>query len=280
VPPALRNSRSLIVAALLSDLRASAHATVSCDHLPQSLQSVGAAASTLVGGCSEAERMQAAYALSLHARGADATAAASLCSILRDTDVALGDTSCNRRVGFNGLSPVQRAAMHGLAAAGGQAVQPLVMLIHELRRDLGNDEGGDELPFQAWVVANAAIFSLGEAAASPTATAAALNDATYKLLELLPWATAVATAERGPLVEGDRASGGRPRPGQSMGRLLHATLLRSLAVLGQAAVARLPTSLALVETLLVDAVMPTLAAKEPGGEYNNTRCQVSLHTAC
>ena len=262
----------------MDDLRGSTQSSINLEQLPPTLKTVGAALSTLQAANSEAIRMEAAYALSLHARRAKPTAVAALCNVLRNTDTAHDDFSSSRRVGFNGLCPVQRAAMYGLAAAGGQAVQPLLTLIRELRWNLTSsmNESGDGLPLQAWVVGNAAVFALGEAAASPTATGADLHDSTHALLGLVPQATASAVVERGPVVEGDRASGGRPRPGQSMGRLLHATLLQSLAVLGQAAVTQLPASLPLVEALLSEALLPTLAASEPGGKYNNTQCQVSV----
>lgn len=210
-------ARALIVAALLDDLRRDS--TVS---LPTGLRTMAEATAALRAGESEAHRMHAAYELGWLSRGGDRGAAAALCAALRDheqhglhTGRDRGDESL---IGFDGLQPIQRAAMHGLAASGANAVQPLLSLVRELRWGMADET----CPAFVWAVGNAAVFSVGEAAAWHRAPAAALNDATRALLELLPRAAAAAANDQGPLTPGDRASGGRPRPGQCIGRLLHA----------------------------------------------------------
>ena len=90
----------------------------------------------------------------------------------------------------------------------------------------------------ARVVVNAAIFALGEVAGDCQAPAAATLRATSVLLELFPATLRAAEADEGPVTPGDRASGGGERAGQSMGRLVHATLLQSLGVLGMQLAAR------------------------------------------
>ena len=72
--------------------------------------------------------MRAAYALAALSRSGDDAAVQALCSVLCD-DAHDGEGSGHRPYGFDSLSPTQRAAMHGLAAAGVPAVEPLLSLL-------------------------------------------------------------------------------------------------------------------------------------------------------
>ena len=188
----------------------------------------------------------------------------------------------------DGLCPTQRAAMHGLAAAGVSAVEPLLSLLSEQRLAEDTEEVD-------WRALNAAVFSVSEAAVSPGSPLDTVDLVARALLDMLPAMTAAAEAEAGVVTSGDRQSGGGERPGQPLGRLLHATALQALWVLGQAVVLHLPQSLPLAEAIVRPllltafcpasdqscaqverALLPTLLAPEPGAEkFNNTSQQPS-----
>ena len=96
------------------------------------------------------------------------------------------------------------------------------------------------------------------------------------LLDLFPLTLLASNADAGPVTPGDRSSGGGERAGQSIGRLVHATLLQSLGVLGMkiaaAATALTPSTSLFVEAaerIVEQALLPTLLTIEPGGEWDD-----------
>eukprot|EP01052_Picozoa_sp_SAG31_P005515 SAG31_NODE_243_length_19342_cov_12.906459_18_plen_496_part_00 len=220
--------------------------------LPAELRTVDSAASILRACDTEARRMNAAYALggSLGKIGAGGTAqqaVEALVAILTETEISAGVSGGDTRSrpgGFDGLTPVQRAAMYGLAIAGSAAVEPLLDALANVSL--------------ASPIGNALVLALGEAATSPTSLGPAVTTITTALLGLYAPAFEAAVTEAGPVVKGDRSSGGRERPGQSLGRLVFATVLQSLGIVGQVLIAHGNTSLA--EVVVEQAMLPTLSA--------------------
>lgn len=224
--------------------------------LPIELSTAAAAGAALRAGETEADRMTAAYALAQLSCSGQTDAVETLSSALQEQGSrrAAGGQAL-RPYGFDGLDPVQRAAMHGLASAGAAAVAPLLDLV--------------SVPAiaAAPVITNAAAFALGEAVASPGALAPTTAAAVSALLVLASAAAAAAEAEAGPFTKGDRHSGGGDRPGNSMGRMIFATVLQSLGVAGQVVVAQ--RNIALAEAIVEQVLLPALLRGEPAGSWND-----------
>ncbi len=192
----------------------------------------------LLGGRREAARMAAAYELAQAARGGSTESVAGLIRALRH-----GEAS-------------QRAAMHGLTAAGDAAVEPLVATLAE--------PGVDDH------VACCAVHALGEAAGEPSL---ALVDAVGTVMDRV--AGEIANAVRG--LDGWPAGGGGHPPASGFGRfspnpkerqawtpkLLHATCVQALGLMGQRAAAK-PGSHAVLGAIIARCVA-CLDAPEPGG---------------
>ena len=193
----------------------------------------------LLGGRTEAARMAAAYEL---AQAAHAGSTESVTGLIR----AL----------VHGGDAARRAAMHGLTGAGGAAVEPLVAT-------LADPDVDDH-------VACCAVHALGEAAEEPSL---AMVDAVGTVMDRV--AGQIAGAVRG--LDGWPAGGGGHPPASGFGRfspnpkerqawppkLLHATCVQALGLMGQRAAAK-PGNHAVLGAI-VERCVACLDAPEPGG---------------
>ena len=193
----------------------------------------------LLRGRTEAARMAAAYELAQAARAGCTESVAGLIRALRQG----GEAS-------------QRAAMHGLTAAGNAAVEPLVATLAE--------PGVDDH------VACCAVQALGEAAEEPSL---AMVDAVGAVMDRV---AGEITAAVGGLHGWPAGGGGHP-PASGFGRfspnpkerqawtpkLLHATCVQTLGLMGQRAAAE-PGNHAVLGAI-VERCVGCLNAPEPGG---------------
>ena len=193
----------------------------------------------LLGGRTEAARMAAAYELAQAARAGSTESVTGLIRALR-----------------HGGDAAQRAAMHGLTGAGGAAVEPLLATLA--------DPGVDDH------VACCAVHALGEAAEEPSL---AIVDAVGTVMDRV--AGEIADAVRG--LDGWPAGGGGHPPASGFGRfspnpkerqawtpkLLHATCVQALGLMGQRAAAK-PGNHAVLGAI-VERCVACLDAPEPGG---------------
>ena len=200
---------------------------------------VGETMDALLRGRTEVARMAAAYELAQAARAGSTESVAGLIRALR-----------------HGGDAAQRAAMHGLTGAGSAAVEPLLAILAE--------PGVDDH------VACCAVHALGEAAGEPSP---AMVDAVGTVMDRV--AGEIADAVRG--LDGWPAGGGGHPPASGFGRfspnpkerqawtpkLLHATCVQALGLMGQRAAAK-PGSHAVLGAI-VERCVACLDAPEPGG---------------
>ena len=193
----------------------------------------------LLGGRTEAARVAAAYELAQAARAGSTESVAGLIRALR-----------------RGGEASQRAAMHGLTAAGSAAVEPLMAILAEPDVD-------DH-------VACCAVHALGEAAGEPSL---AMVDAVGTVMDRV--AGEIANAVQG--LDGWPAGGGGHPPASGFGRfspnpkerqawtpkLLHATCVQALGLMGQRAASKL--GMHAVLGAIVARCVGCLNAPEPGG---------------
>ena len=176
----------------------------------------------LRGGDREAQRMDAAYRMARAGRAGSDESVHRLVAALRD-----------------GGDATQRAAMHGLTEAGAAAVDPLLGLLTE--------PGLDDH------VACCAVHALGEAAEKPSLATVAV------VAELME------RAERTIVTEARAAGGWSPNPKEQQAwtpKLLHATCLQTLGVMGQNAAAAGDDE---VLRAIVECCVTCLKRPEPGG---------------
>ena len=192
----------------------------------------------LRGGDREAQRMDAAYRIARAGRGGGDESVRRLVAALRD-----------------GGDATQRAAIHGLTAAGGAAVDPLLGLLTE--PDLDDH------------VACCAVHALGEAVEKPSLATVAVVAELMQRVErtIVTEAQAAGGWPRGggghPPASGfDRWS---PNPKEQQAwtpKLLHATCLQTLGVMGQNAAADGNGD---VLRAVVECCVTCLKRPEPGG---------------
>lgn len=200
---------------------------------------VSATIDALLGGWTEAVRMAAAYELAQAARAGSTESVAGLIRALR-----------------HGGEATQRAAMHGLTAAGGAAVGPLMAVLAEPDVD-------DH-------VTCCAVHALGEAAGEPSL---AMVDAVGTVMDRV--AGEIASAVQG--LDGWPAGGGGHPPASGFGRfspnpkerqawtpkLLHATCVQALGLMGQRAASK-PGNHPVLGAI-IERCVGCLNAPEPGG---------------
>ena len=193
----------------------------------------------LLGGSTEAARMAAAYELARAARAGSTESAAGLIRALR-----------------HGGEAAQRAAMHGLTAAGSAVVELLMAVLAE--------PGVDDH------VACCAVHALGETAEEPSL---AMVDAVASTMDRV--AGEIASAVRG--LDGWPAGGGGHPPASGFGRfspnpkerqawtpkLLHAACVQALGLMGQRA-ASMPGNDAVLGAI-VERCVRCLDEPEPAG---------------
>ena len=193
----------------------------------------------LLRGGTEVARMAAAYELAQSARAGSKESVAGLIQALR-----------------HGGEAAQRAAMHGLTAAGSSAVEPLMAILAE--------------PDVDEHVACCAAHALGEAAAEPSPE---MVDAVASVMDRV--SGEIDAAVRG--LDGWPAGGGGHPPASGFGRLspnpkerqawtpklLHATCVQALGLMGQRAATRSGTHA--VIGAIVERCVRCLNAPEPGG---------------
>ena len=192
----------------------------------------------LRGGDREAQRMDAAYRIAWAGRAGGDESVRRLVAALRD-----------------GGDATQRAAMHGLTAAGAAAVDPLLGLLTE--------PGLDDH------VACCAVHALGEAAEKPSlATVAAVAELMRRVERtIVTEAQAAGGWPRGggghPPASGFDHWSPNPKEQQAWTpKLLHATCLQSLGVMGQNAAAAGDDE---VLRAVVECCVTCLKRPEPGG---------------
>lgn len=189
-------------------------------------------------GPSEDERMRATYELAGAGRGGDDVAIRRLVDALR-----------------TGGDATQRAAMHGLAASGPSAVEPLLAVL----ADTGVDDH----------VACCAVHAVGEAVEKPTEqmvdVIVRLSDRIGRFIERQTRAAggwpAGGGGHFGPSGFGDRSPNPKERQAWTA-KLLHATCLQTLGVMGQKATAAADET---VVRAVVEQCAACLGRPEPGG---------------
>ena len=193
----------------------------------------------LLRGRTEVARMAAAYELAQAARAGSTESVAGLIQALR-----------------HGGEAAQRAGMHGLTAAGSAAVEPLMAILAE--------------PDVDEYVACCAVHALGEAAEEPSLE---MVDAVARVMDRV--SLEIDAAVRG-LDEWPAGGGGHPAP-SGFGRLspnpkerqawtpklLHATCVQALGLMGQRAASKPGTHAVL--GAIIERCVGCLNAPEPGG---------------
>ena len=193
----------------------------------------------LLRGRTEVARMAAAYELAQSARAGSKESVAGLIQALR-----------------HGGEAAQRAAMHGLTAAGSAVVEPLMAILAE--------PDADEH------VACCAVHALGEAAEEPSLE---MVDAVATVMDRV--SLEIDAAVRG--LDGWPAGGGGHPPASGFGRLspnpkerqawtpklLHATCVQALGLIGGQRAAKPGTHAVL--GAIVERCVGCLNAPEPGG---------------
>ena len=193
----------------------------------------------LLRGGTEVARMSAAYELAQAARAGSTDSVAVLIRAVR-----------------HGGEAAQRAGMHGLTAAGSAVVEPLMAILAE--------PDADEH------VACCAVHALGEAAEEPSLE---MVDAVAAVMDRV--SLEIDAAVRG--LDGWPAGGGGHPPASGFGRLspnpkerqawpsklLHATCVQALGLMGQRAAAKPGTHAVL--GAIVERCVACLNAPEPGG---------------
>ena len=212
--------------------------TGDAQHFARSTQAPTELVAALHGGDREAQRMDAAYRIARAGRAGSDEAVRRLVAALRD-----------------GGDATQRAAMHGLTAVGAAAVGPLIELLTE--SDLDDH------------IACCALHALGEAAEKPSLAIVAV------VAERMERAERTIVAEARGAGGWPRGGGGHPpssgfdfwspNPKEQQAwtpKLLHATCLQTLGVMGQNAAAAGNDE---VLRAVVERCVASLKRPEPGG---------------